>query len=110
MNELAVHIFRFLHFVGLASLLGGLFVQIRASEKQVSSYVLHGVYTQLITGIVLLILTMADANHVKVTVKLGILLIILIISLIRRKSGLNTPLFVSLIGLTLLNVGLAVFW
>ena len=43
-----------LHFLGLASLIGGWLVQLRAvGERYVSAAMLHGVLTQLVTGVLL---------------------------------------------------------
>ncbi len=43
-----------LHFLGLASLIGGWLVQLRAvGERYVSAAMLYGVLTQLVTGVLL---------------------------------------------------------
>ena len=110
MNEILADIFLFLHFLGLASLLGGLLVQMGSSSRQVNAAMLYGALTQLVTGIVLLVLTLADANHLKVTVKLVILIVILVVVLLRRKKALTATHYYVLLGLTVLNVGIAVFW
>ena len=44
----------FLHFIGLAALLGGFLAQLPASEKQITNGMLHGALTQLVTGAALL--------------------------------------------------------
>lgn len=108
--ELFVDIFRFLHFLGLAALLGGLLVQMRAAPRAVNAAVLHGAIAQMVTGIALLLLTLQDADHLKVTVKLAFLVVILVVILVRRRSTLTPPLFAAVLSLTLVNVGLAVFW
>jgi hypothetical protein len=110
MNEILVEIFRFLHFVGLAALLGGLLVQLRSEPRSVNAAMVYGAFTQLVTGIVLLLLTMADANHLKVTVKLVVLLVVVVIILVRRKKPLTATQFYLLLALTVVDLGLAVFW
>lgn len=109
-TELLVDVFRFLHFIGLAALLGGLFVQITNRERAVNAAVLHGAATQLVTGIALLLLTLAEANHLKVTVKLALLLVVLVVAIVRRRRPLSGGAFSALLSLTVVNVGLAVFW
>ena len=43
-----------LHFLGMASLVGGWLVQLRArGERFVSAAIVDGVYTQLVTGVVM---------------------------------------------------------
>jgi hypothetical protein len=110
MVEILVDIGRFLHFAGLAALLGPLLVQARVSERRVTPLMIAGALTQLVTGIALLLLTLADANHMKAGVKLLVLVVILVVVLIGRKRGLGAPAFMSVLILTVANLGLAVFW
>jgi len=42
-----------LHFIGLASLLGGFLVQMSSAEKGVNPAMLHGALTQLVTGLLM---------------------------------------------------------
>jgi hypothetical protein len=108
--EITVDIFRFLHFLGLGALLGGLLVQWNRTERRVNSTVIAGAVTQMVTGIVLLLLTLDTANHLKVTVKIVLLLGILIIVLVRRKNPLNSLYYYGILVLTAANTGIAVFW
>jgi hypothetical protein len=110
MTELIVDLFRFLHFLGLAALLGGLLVQLASSFKEVNPPIIYGALVQLVTGIVLLLLTLADANHIKVTVKLILLVVVLVIALWRRNRPLSRPYYSALLLLTVANVAIAVFW
>jgi len=113
-TELLVDVFRFAHFVGLAALLGGLLVQIGSTARNVNAAVLWGAVIQLVSGLVLLALTIADANHLKVTVKLILLLVVLVIVLVARRrspvNALSTPAWITALALTVVNVALAVFW
>ena len=109
----SVDVFRFLHFVGLAALLGGLLVQLvqlGATAKRVTAPVLWGAVAQLVTGLALLVLTIADANHLKVTVKLVILAAVLVIALVLRRRDVGPAAYATMLALTLVDVGLAVFW
>jgi hypothetical protein len=105
----------FLHFLGLASLFGGLFVQVKADPRVVNNAVLHGILTQVVTGLLLVGLLEADEdatpNHAKIGVKLAVALVILVLVLAnRKKPALPNGLYLGLLGLTVLNIGVAVFW
>lgn len=112
--DIARDIFVLLHFIGFASLFGGLFVQLKAAEPEVNTAMFHGVLTQLVTGIVLTGLAEMGTdpvNHAKVGVKL-LVTVVLAVLVIKNRNYESIPkgLWGILLGLTLLNAGLAVFW
>jgi len=107
----------FLHFIGLAALFGGLFVQLKASPRVVNAAVLHGALTQVVTGLLLVGVheaedgTLPDYFHMKVGTKLVIALVITVLAFVNRKRpSITDGLFFALMGLTALNIGIAVFW
>lgn len=104
----------FLHFIGLAALFGGLFTQLKASPRVVNAAMWHGALTQVVTGLLIVgVLEMddADLNHAKIGVKLVIALVIAgLIFVNRKKQSLPDGLFFGLLGLTALNIAVAVFW
>jgi lysylphosphatidylglycerol synthetase-like protein (DUF2156 family) len=104
----------FLHFLGLAALFGGLFVQIRSDQRVVNNAVLHGVLTQLVTGLLLVgVLEGLDAevDNAKIGVKLVVALVIAVLAFVnRKKTALPNGLYLGLLVLTVLNVAVAVFW
>lgn len=112
--DLAHDLLVFLHFLGLGSLFGGLFVQLRSVPRVVNNAVLHGVLTQVVTGILLVgLLESGDGsvNHPKIGVKLAVALVIAGLAVARRKAtSLGDGAFFSLLGLTTLNIAVAVFW
>lgn len=113
--EIVRDILVFLHFIGLAALFGGLFVQLKASPRVANAAMWHGALTQLVTGVLLVgVIEMGDLydpNHAKVGVKLVIALVIAALVFVnRRKQALPDGLFFALLGLTALNIGVAVFW
>ena len=110
MNDLIVSVFLFVHFLGLAALIGGLMVQTTPNLKAGRSSVIAGAAVQLATGIGLLALLMADANHVKATVKFVVTAVILAVPLVRRAKAFNRTAWLTMIGLSVANVGIAVFW
>ncbi|HWS58767.1 MAG TPA: hypothetical protein VN257_09515 [Actinotalea sp.] len=104
-----------LHFLGLASLLGGFLVQIKPPVKVVNAAMFHGVLTQLVTGLMLVGIEQAldpeDVNNAKVAVKLVVLLVITALVLVgRRKESISTRTWALIGGLTVLNVVIAVLW
>ncbi len=103
-----------LHFVGLASLLGGFLVQMRPKAKTVNPAMLHGALTQLVTGIALVGVIEGigdDLNYPKIMVKTVVVLIITaLVFVFRGRERVPTGVWGAIGGLTLLNVVLAVFW
>ncbi len=104
----------FLHFVGLAALFGGLFVQIKADPRVVNNAMFHGILTQLVTGLLLVgVLEGLDreVDNTKIGVKLLVAIVIAVLVFMNRKKPvLPNGLYFGLMGLTLLNIGVAVFW
>ncbi|HLN75724.1 MAG TPA: hypothetical protein VK204_01690 [Nocardioidaceae bacterium] len=113
--EILRDVLLFLHFLGLASLFGGLFVQIRSEPRVINNAVLHGILTQLVTGLALVgvLEGMPDeeVDNLKIGVKLVVALVIGVLVFVnRKKPSIPNGLFFGLMGLTVLNVGVAVFW
>ncbi len=115
--DLALDVFVFLHLIGMASLFGGLFVQVRSDTRVVSNAVLHGILTQVVTGVALVGLHEAEPDpvpdyfHAKMGVKLVVALVILgLVLWERRRAALAPGVYAALLALTTLNIGVAVFW
>ena len=112
--DLARDVLVFLHFIGLAALFGGLFVQLKSRPRVVNNAMLHGILTQLVTGLALVGLAEADdgdVNHAKIGVKLVVALVIAgLVVANRKKAALADGAFFAMLGLTTLNVAVAVFW
>lgn len=112
-----------LHFVGLASLLGGFLVQMKALKPGTAKIIpamIHGAWTMLITGLLLVGLrewmsaldpAAAELDNIKVAVKSIVVTLVVVFVMINRKKETVKSSTLGLIGgLTLLNVVLAVFW
>ena len=110
----------FLHIVGAAALLGGWLASFRTPTV---GYWQHlGAWIQLVTGLLLVgvaEMTAGDdgsgVNHMKIGIKLLILIGILVAAVIgRRKAKRDEPVSTGLahsVGvLTLINIAIAVFW
>lgn len=106
-----------LHFVGLASLLGGFIVQMRSSEKGVNPAMWHGALTQLVTGVLLVGIAESGSledgplDMTKISVKLLVVVIITALAFVgRRKQPPQVALWGIIGALTFVNVVIAVFW
>jgi NO-binding membrane sensor protein with MHYT domain len=110
-----------LHFIGLASVVGGFLAQMRSADKGVNPAMLHGALTQLVTGLLLVGLPEMGAvvpyegweswDHGKIAVKLVITLVITVLAFVGRKKPLPQKGFWAAIGaLSIINVIIAVFW
>lgn len=107
----------FLHFLGLASLVGGFLVQLPEPVHRVSNAILHGALTQLVTGVALVGLYDAvdsldqTVNHVKIGVKLAVVVVIVVLAFVHRsRDRLSPGVFYTIGGLAVLNTAIAVFW
>lgn len=107
-----------LHFIGLASLLGGFLVQVKAiiaGKGQVVPAMFHGALTQLVTGLLLVGVVQVnepgEINNAKIAVKLVVLIVITVLVIMHRKKPV-APSWVlwAIGGLTVANVAIAVLW
>jgi hypothetical protein len=105
-----------LHFIGLASLVGGFIVQMSSPTKGVNAAMFHGALTQLVTGVILV--GMVESGTVdgavdttKIAVKLVVVLVVTVLAFIGRKK---TPPQVALWGvigaLSIANIFISVLW
>lgn len=104
-----------LHFVGLASLLGGFLVQMKAVAKGkgvIHAAMVHGALTQLVTGLLMVGLAEmgdGDVNHMKIGIKLAVLIVITVLVFVYRKRTAVPAWVLWAVGaLTLTNVVIAV--
>lgn len=104
-----------LHFVGLASLLGGFLVQMKAVAKGkgvIHAAMVHGALTQLVTGLLMVGLAEmgdGDVNHMKIGIKLAVLIVITVLVFVyRKKASVSAWVLWTIGALTLTNVVIAV--
>ena len=102
------------HMLAIAGILGLLLRQWNKSPRKLSPGVLHSAATALVAGLVL-VGSYASAkpdetlNHTKVGIKLLIVLAILVISYLNlKKPALKKNIWWALIGLTLVNILIAI--
>lgn len=107
-------IFVFLHLIGFAALFGGAFTQVKGPKRVVNAAMFHGAIVQLVSGLALqLMLELGDdpVPHVKLGIKLAVLIVIgVLVVMNRKKASVANGAFWAIFGLTLLNSALAVFW
>ncbi|NLT25821.1 MAG: hypothetical protein GXX90_04075 [Microbacteriaceae bacterium] len=105
-----------LHFVGIAALFGVWFSQLKAipaGQARILPGMMHGAWTMLITGLGLVtyleLATDAEINHMKIGIKLLVLIAIVVLALVnRKKERVSAGVMWAIGGLTLLNIALAV--
>ncbi|MGP4003703.1 hypothetical protein [Streptomyces sp. 8N706] len=115
--DILINVFVGLHIIGIASLLGGFFTQMKAMGTGTARFgpaMLHGALTMLITGVALVGLDQADGqslNNVKLGVKLALLVVILGLVYVKRdEERVDKAAFGSVGLLAIANVFIAVLW
>lgn len=103
----------YVHLIGFALLLGGAIAQYIAGKLRINSAMLWGAVIQVLTGIGLSA-PLRDGDEpapAKIITKLVIaLLIFVMVFFSRKRDEVNRGHFLAIIGLTLVNAAVAVFW
>ncbi|MCX2971518.1 MULTISPECIES: hypothetical protein [Streptomyces] len=106
-----------LHIIGIAALLGGFLFQTKAlgaGEARMLPGMLHGALTMLVTGVALVGLNEADGaevNHVKIGIKLAVLVVILALVYVKRDDrAVPAPVMGTVGLLTIVNILIATLW
>lgn len=104
-----------LHFIGIASLLGSFLVQVKEigqGRGKVLAGMFHGALTMLVTGLLLVVIAEfgdGQVNHLKIGIKLVVLIAVLVLVLVyRKKEHVPSWALWAIGGLTTLNIVLAV--
>ena len=103
----------FAHLVGFALLLGGAVVQYFSGTIRINAVMVWGAAAQLVTGISLSapLGRSYELNPTKLGVKLVIaLMIFIMVFFSRKRPAVNSGHFLAIVGLTLANAAVAVFW
>ena len=108
----------FLHFIGMAMLVGGFLAQMSSSPRLVTQWMRDGALTQLVTGLALAGLSSSKVgtdeafSPASVGTKLVIALVVAGICLYgqRQDEAKQQPFWAAAGALALLNVVVAVFW
>ncbi len=110
-----------LHFIGLASVVGGFLVQMKSTERGVNPAMVHGALTQLVTGLLLVGLPEMGVatpytgweacDHTKIAIKLILTVIITILAFVGRRKPLpQTGIWGAIGGLSIATIIIAVVW
>lgn len=105
----------YLHLIGFALLLGGAVAQYLTGKPRINQAMLAGAVIQVVTGLILAAPWGLDPgekfNPVAIVVKLVVALMILaMVYFPRKREVVNRGHFLAIVGLILLNAGVAVFW
>ena len=108
--EVLTLVFRFLHILGLAVLIGGAAAKLMRPEGSFRPLILGGALAQVLTGLVLFFLNLGeDVDHLKIAVKLVVAVVIVVLLLVPKLQAKTLGTWIVLL-LAVLNTGLAVFW
>lgn len=103
----------YVHLLGFALLLGGAATQYLAGRTRINPAMLWGAGIQVLTGIGLAA-PLRDGDEpapAKLATKLVIsLMIFVMVFFSRKRESVNRGHFLAIIGLTLVNAAVAVFW
>lgn len=115
-----LNVLLFAHFLGLATLIGALFLQwFGRFDTGIHPAWFWGALVQVVTGLAMVGLRdahVADtpldtSGHIKIGVKLVVLVVIAILGVIgHNRPSAGRSLALTMGALTVLNIGLAVFW
>jgi hypothetical protein len=105
----------YLHLIGFALLLGGAIAQYLTGAIRINAAMLWGAIVQLVTGLGLAAPLRgggdAEPEPAKLIVK-GLIAVVIFVMVFfaRKRETVNTGHFLAIVGLTLVNAGVAVFW
>ncbi|TLW93135.1 hypothetical protein FFT09_06820 [Saccharomonospora piscinae] len=105
-----------LHLLGMALLVSGVVLRLTAPNSPSAMVLMTGAGTQVITGVALTGIASAglvdtDVDNTKIAVKLVVAVAVLVLAhILWRKPQAGKGLLYTIAALTLVNVGIAVFW
>ncbi|GAA0402459.1 MULTISPECIES: hypothetical protein [Micromonospora] len=103
----------YIHLIGFALLLGGAIVQYISGKLRINAAMLWGAVIQLLsgTGLAAPLRDGDEPDPAKLVVKFLIsLAIFVMVFFSRKRDEVNRGHFLAIIGLTLVNAAVAVFW
>ncbi len=114
MNTLRL-VLLYLHLIGFALLLGGAVAQYLSGTIRINTAMLWGAVIQLVTGVGLAAPLRGGGENEPDPAKLAVkgviaVTIFVMVFFSRKRETVNTGHFLAVIGLTLANAAVAVFW
>ena len=120
MMDLIYELFVVLHFIGMAGLVGGLIIGVAERPLRIKKPALHSGLLVLLAGIFLVIVNSIQhasdssvemIDHGKISVKLLVVVVILFLGFKNlNKNEVAKRSYMTMLGLALLNILIAVFW
>jgi hypothetical protein len=106
---------RYAHLIGFALLLGGAVAQYVTGRLRINAAMLWGAVVQVVTGLALAAPLRGGGDKEPDPIKLGVKLVIalMILAMVwfsRKRETVNRGHFLAIVGLTLVNAAVAVFW
>lgn len=117
--EIALKILLILHLIGLAGLLGGVFLQIKDIVKDVATIpagMVHSGWLMAVTGVMMFGLHEAmDIATMDSRIKIGVKTLILVVIMVllmanRKKERVAAPIMWTIGALAVANICIAVLW
>ena len=105
-------VLRYIHLLGFASLTIGTLIQLTQSEKKINKLMSTGAVLQVITGFALVSIVSElgeEINMSKISIKLGLLVLLTIILIALRKKKLNNISYYSILAIVIALSAVAVF-
>jgi hypothetical protein len=108
-------ILRYAHLVGFALLLGGAIAQYLSGKIRINATMLWGAGVQVITGLALAAPLRGGGDEEPAPAKLAVkgvvaIMIFVMVFLSRKRDAVNPGHFMAIVGLTLVNAAIGVFW
>jgi hypothetical protein len=105
----------FVHLIGFALLLGGSVAQYLTGRLRINPAMLWGSVIQVVTGLGLAAPLRGGGDHEPPTAKLAVKLLVGLMIFVmaffsRKRDEVNRGHFLALVGLTIANAAVAVFW
>jgi hypothetical protein len=105
----------YLHLIGFALLLGGALTQYLSGKIRINPAMLYGVIIQWVTGVLLAAPLRGGGDNEPDPVKLVVKFVVgsMIFAMVffsRKREEVNKGHFLAVVGLTLANAAIAVFW
>jgi hypothetical protein len=108
-------VLRYLHLIGFALLLGGAVAQYVSGRVRMNAAMLWGATAQIVTGLALAAPLRGggdnEPDRVKLVVK-GVIAVLIFVMVFfpRKRAEVNRGHFLAVVGMTLVNAAVAVFW
>jgi hypothetical protein len=108
-------VLRYAHLIGFAMLLGGAVAQYVSGRIRINAPMLWGALIQVVTGLALSAPLRGggdkEPDPVKLLVKgiIGVMIFVMVF-FSRKRAEVNKGHFLAIVGLTLVNAAVAVFW